>query len=128
MEIFKRIFRTTSELFTLGFILYWIYSLVMKIETIYIIDPVLFIGAVFILLLGVVLSRERWFNVAFLNFIIPYIVIIFILFIGIGLVNHFNLSKELDMKLVISIYTGIYIIYSIIDYFIYRKNRNKIHF
>lgn len=128
MEIFKRIFRATSEIFTLGFILYWIYSLVIKVDIIYIIDPILFIGAIFVLLIGVVLSKERWFTSSILNFLVPYIIVIFILFIGVSLVNYFELSKELEKRVIISIYSGIYLVYSIIDYLIHRKNKNRIHF
>jgi len=128
MEIFKRIFRATSEIFTLGFILYWIYSLVIKVDTIYIIDPILLIGAIFVLLIGVVLSKERWFTSSILNFLVPYIIVIFILFIGVSLVNYFELSKELDKRVIISIYSGIYLVYSIIDYLAHRKNKNRIHF
>ncbi len=128
MEILRKTIRATSQLFTLGMLIFCIFQITRKIEQIYVIDIVLCMFMTLIIVLGIVLSKNLSLHSKLLNFLIPYVLVMILLFAGVYLVNYTNISRYIDFKIIGIGFTGGYIIYSLVSLYLIRKDRNRIHF
>lgn len=128
MEILRKTIRATSQLFTLGMLIFCVFQITRKIEQIYVIDIVLCMFMTLIIVLGIVLSKNLSLHSKLLNFLIPYVLVMILLFAGVYLVNYTNISRYIDFKIIGIGFTGGYIIYSLVSLYLIRKDRNRIHF
>lgn len=128
MDTIKKLFRLTAEIFTLGIIIWGIFTLRKSEETIYIVDMFLTLGLIFVILIGIQLNRSMFFSNIILNYLLPYFIVLGLLLLGVYLVNLLNIAKYLDMRIIGTGFTVFYIIYSLISYFFLSRKKDRIRF
>lgn len=128
MDTIKKLFRLTAEIFTLGIIIWGIFTLRKSEETIYIVDMFLTLGLIFVILIGIQLNRSMFFSNIILNYLLPYFIVLGLLLLGVYLVNLLNIAKYLDMRIIGTGFTVFYIIYSLISYFFLNRKKDRIRF